>query len=137
MSFCAYFFIGYALWLCFAASVFRVGVHSIWCALLALHQTLTSVPERKVKKKISLRGFLCVRPSGASPHPRVGPLEGSQRRSVGGERCSSTEVYFGLTSLLLQIRGQYQKKVTGSENSENRIEDTQSCPATQFFSTNN
>jgi len=37
--------------LTFAASVFRVGVHSIGCALLAPHQTLTSVPEREVKKK--------------------------------------------------------------------------------------
>ena len=38
--------------LTFAVSVFRVGVHSIGYALLAPHQTLTSVPEREVKKKI-------------------------------------------------------------------------------------
>jgi hypothetical protein len=38
----------------FAASVFTVGVHSIGCALLAPHQTLTSVPEREVKKKINM-----------------------------------------------------------------------------------
>ena len=37
--------------------------------------------------------------------------------------------YFGLTRFLEQIGGQYQTKVTGSENSENRIENTQSFPA--------
>jgi hypothetical protein len=30
--------------------------------------------EREVKKKNSLRGFWGVRPSGASPDPRIGPL---------------------------------------------------------------
>jgi hypothetical protein len=66
------------IFLTFAASVFRVGVHSIGCALLAPHQTLTSVPEREVEKKFSLRGFLGVRPSDASPDPRVGPLGGGE-----------------------------------------------------------
>ena len=43
----------------------------------------------------------------------------------------SDEIYFGLTSLTCQLRGQYQTKVTESENSENRIEKTHSCAATK------
>ena len=70
--------------LTFAAFAFGVEVYSIGCALRAPHQTLTSVPEREVKKKISLRGFLGVRPSGASPDPRVGPLGGESTPVLGG-----------------------------------------------------
>ena len=81
---CAYFFIGYALWLCFSPSQrLFLGLG----ALLAPHQTLTSVPEREVEKKFSLRGFLGVRPSDASPDPRVGPLGGVNAGSCGGENA--------------------------------------------------
>ena len=66
---------------------FRVRVHLIGCALRAPHQTPTSVPEREVKKTISPSCFLGVRPSGASPDPRVGPLgetkTGNQQQVAG------------------------------------------------------
>ena len=62
--------------LTFTASAFGVGVYSIGCALRAPHQTLRG----KLKKKISLRGFLGVRPSGTSPDPRIG----RQCWSLGG-----------------------------------------------------
>ena len=61
--------------LTFAASVFRVGVHSIGCALRVPHQTLTSVPEREVKK-ISPTGFFNCAPFGR--------LTGPSRRSFQG-----------------------------------------------------
>jgi hypothetical protein len=59
--------------LTFAAFAFRVGVHSIGCALRVPHQT-TSVAGKL--KKMSLRVFFGVHPSGASPDPRFGPLGG-------------------------------------------------------------
>ena len=77
--------------LTFAASAFGVGLYSIGCALRAPHQTLTSVPEREVKKNISLRGFLGVCPSGASPDPHVGPLGGGGGNAGpwgGGDYCN-------------------------------------------------
>ena len=58
-------------------------MHFIGCAFRAPSQTLRSVPEREVKKTISLGGFLGVCPSGASPDPRVGPCV-----CVGGIYCT-------------------------------------------------
>ena len=51
----------------------------------------------------------------------------------GSKPCRCYCIYFGLTSLTCQLRGQYQTKVTLSENSENRIEKTQSCVATKNY----
>ena len=61
--------------LTFVASVFRVGVHSIGCALRAPDQTLTSVPEREVKRIFSYGVFSCA---------PFGRLTGPSRRSFGG-----------------------------------------------------
>ena len=72
--------------LTFAASVFRVGVHSIGCALRAPHQTLTSVPEKEVKKIFSY-GVYCCAPFGRLTGPSHRSFGGSQRRSEGGRNA--------------------------------------------------
>ena len=79
--------------LTFAASVFRVGVHSIGCALLAPHQTLTSVPERKVKK-ISLRSFLVC--ALRAFHQTLASVlwEGTQRQYLGRGGLYCNQCYF-------------------------------------------
>jgi len=69
--------------LTFAAFAFRVGVHSNGCARRAPHRPSRWSLRGKLKNKFSLRGFLSVRPSGASPDPRVGPLGGESTPVLG------------------------------------------------------
>ena len=118
---CAYFFIGYALWWCFSPSqrlflglgYIRLG------ALRAPHQTHTSVPKREVTKKIPLRGFLVVRPSGASPDPRVGPLGGVNASPWGWRTlysiprtAAAAAVYYLTAATLLNCFGRNKNSRT-------------------------